>query len=126
MTPSASEPDIPQPITRWIGRLRRGQTIVWRIGPLCIKRWRPRISPAAVKKLCRLSRETFVCNRLIYIPWLHWTISRWRVGRFATTAECNAIARQRFPIGDLKRTNVIVTAKGPVVIDFCEAAGCRR
>jgi len=109
------EPDIPQPIRGWFGWAKRGR--IWRIGPLCIKRWRFE-SPLTVRYLCRQSREIAVCNRMVYVPWLHWTLSRWRVGRFATTAECNEIARMRLPITDLKRTNVVVTARGPVVIDW--------
>ena len=35
---------------------------IWKLGPICVKRWSPRVSPAEVRLRCRVSREIPVCN----------------------------------------------------------------
>lgn len=99
---------------------------VWKLGPLCIKRWSPRISPAEVRARCRVSREIPVCNRMCYAPWLHWTLARWVAGKPATHEACNRLLA-RFPeLRDLHPGNVVVGRRGAVVVDFGVRRTCRR
>ncbi len=82
---------------------------VWMIGPACVKRWSPRLSPAEVRLRCRVSRENPVCNSMWYVPWLHWTVARWVVGEPATHEVCNRLLA-RFPrLRDLHPGNVMAT-----------------
>ena len=91
---------------------------VWKIGPLCVKRWSPGVSPADVRRRCRVSREISVCNAMWYVPWLHWTVARWGVGEPAAHEACNRLLA-RFPgLRDLHPGNVIVGRNGAVVVDF--------
>jgi hypothetical protein len=69
---------------------------VWKLGPLCIKRWSPRTPPAEVRLRCRVSRDVPVCNSMWYVPRLHWTVARWVVGEPATHEACNRLLA-RFP-----------------------------
>jgi hypothetical protein len=95
---------------------------IWKLGPLCIKRWSPRILPAEVRLRCRISREIPVCNRMRYVPWLHCTVARWVVGEPATHEACNRLLA-RFPgLRDLHPGNVLFTQRGPVVCDFATRA----
>jgi len=41
---------------------------IWKLGPFCVKRWSPRISPAEVRQRCRVSRDVPVCNPMWYLP----------------------------------------------------------
>jgi hypothetical protein len=91
---------------------------IWKIGPLCVKRWSPRITPADVRRRCRVSREIPICNRLVYVPWLHWTISRFRYGQPAAHETCNALLARFSTLSDLHPGNVIVMQHGAIVIDF--------
>jgi hypothetical protein len=104
----------------WVCRLSGGgeSLDIWKIGPLCIKRWIPRVSPAEVRQRCLISREIPVCNRLVYVPWFHWTVSLWRYGQPATHEVCNALLALYPVLGDLHPANVVLTKRGPVVIDF--------
>jgi hypothetical protein len=91
---------------------------IWKVGPLCIKRWSRQGSPVDVRLRCRVSHEIPVCNSMWYVPWLHWTLARWVVGKPATHELCNRLLA-RFPaLGDLHPGNILCTAKGPVAIDF--------
>jgi hypothetical protein len=91
---------------------------IWKVGPLCLKRWSPRVPPAEVRRRYRVSRDTPVCNSMWYVPWFHWTIARWCHGKPATHEACNALLAL-FPIlADLHPGNVFATPCGPVVIDF--------
>ena len=91
---------------------------IWKLGPLCIKRWSPRVSPAEVRCRCRVSRDVPVCNRMWYVPWLHWTLARWFVGEPATHEACNALLALFPVLADLHPGNVFATQAGPVVVDF--------
>ncbi len=91
---------------------------IWRLGPVCVKRWSLRVSSVEVRLRCRVSREIPVCNRMWYVPWLHWTVARWVVGEPATHEACNRLLR-RFPLlRDLHPGNVVVGRRGAVVVDF--------
>ncbi|RIK82878.1 MAG: hypothetical protein DCC68_05020 [Planctomycetota bacterium] len=91
---------------------------VWKLGPICIKRWSPRVSPAEVRLRCRISREIPVCNAMWHAPWFHWTLARWIVGEPATHEACNRLL-VRFPgLRDLHPGNVVVGRRGVVVVDF--------
>ncbi len=91
---------------------------IWKLGPVCVKRWSPRISPAEVRLRCRISCEVPVCNRMWYVSWLHWTVARWVSGEPATHEACNRLLA-RFPgLGDLHPGNVVVGRGGVVVVDF--------
>lgn len=91
---------------------------VWKLGPICIKRWSPRISRADVRLRCRVSREIPVSNSMCYMPWLHWTVARWVVGEPASHETCNQILA-RFPtLRDLHPGNVVAGRRGAVVVDF--------
>ncbi len=91
---------------------------IWRLGPICVKRWSPLISPAEVRLRCRVSREVLVCNRMWYVPWPHWTLARWIVGEPATHEACNRLLA-RFPgLRDLHPGNVMVGRRGGVAVDF--------
>jgi hypothetical protein len=93
---------------------------VWKVGPLCVKRWSPRVSPAQVRLRCRASREIPVCNRMWYVPWLHWTVARWVVGVAATHQACNRLLA-RFPsLRDLHSGNVISGWRGVVGVVVVE------
>jgi hypothetical protein len=95
---------------------------IWKLGPLCIKRWSPRISPSEVRERCLVSRAVPVCNSMRYVPWLHWTLARWVVGEPATHEACNRLLA-RFPgLRDLHPGKVVVGRRGVVVVDF----GVRR
>jgi hypothetical protein len=50
---------------------------VWKVGPHCVKRWQPAISPATVQAKCRLSRRHPDFARRWYVPWLHWSVGPW-------------------------------------------------
>ncbi len=41
---------------------------IWKLGPVCIERWSPRMPPAEVCLRCRVSRELAVCNSMWYLP----------------------------------------------------------
>jgi hypothetical protein len=108
---------------RWLGRFPgRESRDVWKVGPLCIKRWSPRVSPADVRRRCRVSREILICNRLLYVPWFHWTVSFWRHGQPATHEACNALLAEHPILADLHPGNVVVTKRGSFVIDFTLAS----
>ncbi len=90
---------------------------IWRLGPVCIKRWSHHISPANVWLRCRVSRALPVCNSMWYIPWLHWSLARWVVGEPATHDACNRLLA-RFPeLQDLHPGNV-VAGRHWTVVDF--------
>jgi hypothetical protein len=91
---------------------------ILKLGPLCIKRWSPRVSPAEIRLRCRISREISVCNRMWYVPWFHWTIARCRSGIPAAHRICNAILDGFPALADLHPGNVLITLQKPVVIDF--------
>lgn len=93
-----------------------------RLGPFCVKRWSLRVSPAEVRSRCRVSREIPVCNRMWYVPWLHWTVARWIVGEPATHEACNSMLAAHPALCDLHPGNVIQFRSEPTVIDF----GLRR
>jgi hypothetical protein len=105
---------------RWFARLPGGgeSRDIWKLGPLCFKRWSPRVSAAEVRRRCHISRDIPVCNRLSYVPWFHWTIARWVHGLPATHAVCNSLLARYPVLGDLHPNNVVLTTGGPVVIDF--------
>lgn len=85
---------------------------IWRLGPICIKRWSPRVSPAEVRLRCRVSREIEACNSMWYVPRLHWTVARWVAGEPATHEACNRLLA-RFPVlRDLHPGNVIEARRG--------------
>jgi hypothetical protein len=91
---------------------------IWMLGPLCVKRWSPRIPPAEVRQRCRASRAVPVCNSMWYIPWLHWTLARCIDGAPASHDLCNELLK-RFPVlADLHPGNVIAARQGTVVVDF--------
>ncbi|RIK74067.1 MAG: hypothetical protein DCC67_17050 [Planctomycetota bacterium] len=91
---------------------------VWKVGPLCVKRWQPAIPPAAVRAKCRLSRRHPDFASRWYLPWLHWSIGLWIEGRQAGFEECNALAC-RYPWArDFNPSNVVATPRGLKVIDF--------
>jgi hypothetical protein len=86
--------------------------------PICIKRWSPRVSPAEVRLRCRVSLEVPVCNRMWYVPWLHWTVACGVVGEPATHEACNRLLA-RFPrLRDLHPGNILQGSRGVVVLDF--------
>ncbi len=91
---------------------------IWRIGPVCVKRWRTKIEPVDVWRRCQVSRQIAVCNSMWYVPWLHWTISRWRFGPQATHAECNRLLAENPGIGDLHPGNVVLKGVGVWVVNF--------
>jgi hypothetical protein len=113
---------------RWFCRYAVGGESrgIWKLGPICIKRWSPRISPAEVRRRCRISRENPVCNRLLYVPWFHWTVSLWRRGEPATHDACNALLARYPVLADLHPANIVMTRHGPVVIDFTLAPRANR
>jgi hypothetical protein len=91
---------------------------IWKLGPLCIKRWSPRVSPTEVRLRCRISRQIPVCNSMRYVPWLHWTVARWLSGQPVTHDVCNVVLAALPALADLHPGNILVTCQGPVVIDF--------
>lgn len=91
---------------------------IWKLGPVCIKRWSPRVSPADVRERCQVSRAVTVCNSMWYVPWLHWTVARWIVGEPASYESCNSILKHNAGLADLHPANVFLTANGPIVLDF--------
>jgi hypothetical protein len=96
---------------------------IYKLGPLCVKRWSRQISPADVRLRCRVSREIRVCNSMWYVPWLHWTVARWVDGEPATHEACNRLL-VRFPgLRDLHPGNVLAEARRVVVIDFSLGGG---
>jgi hypothetical protein len=119
-------------LRRWCGFLRRvwdsvriarmpggGESRdIWKLGPLCLKRWSSRTSPADVRERCRISRAVPACISMWYVPLFHWTFARWIVGEPATHAACNRLLA-RFPVlRDLHSGNVLVTRRGLTVVDF--------
>jgi hypothetical protein len=58
-----------------------------------------------------------VCNRMRYVPWLHWTVARWVVGEPATHEACNRLLARYPGLRDLHPGNVVVGRRG-VVVDF--------
>jgi hypothetical protein len=91
---------------------------IWKVGPICIKRWGTRVSPSEVRRRCQISREICICNRLWYVPWFHWTVSFWRHGQPATHAACNELLARYPVLADLHPENVVVMPRGTVVVDF--------
>jgi hypothetical protein len=91
---------------------------IWKLGPLCIKRWSPRVKPAEVRCRSQVSRDVPVCNRMLYVPWVHWTLARWCHGKAATHEACNALLALFPVLADLHPGNVFATQAGPVVVDF--------
>jgi hypothetical protein len=105
---------------RWFARLPGGgeSRDIWKLGPLCTKRWSLRVSPTEVRIRCRLRRDIPICNRLWYVPWFHWTVSLWRDGKPATYDACNWLLVKYPVLADLHPANVIVTKRRLVAIDF--------
>ncbi len=95
---------------------------IWKLGPLCIKRWSPRVSPAEVRERCRVSRAIPVCNSMWFVPWLHWTLARWVHGQPATHEACNSLLAAHRVLVDLHPGNVLSTEECSVVIDFMRSA----
>ncbi len=91
---------------------------VWKVGPLCVKRWQPAISAVTVHAKCRLSRRHPDFARRWYVPWLHWSIGPWVEGRQADFEECNVLACRHPWARDLNPSNVVRAASGPKIIDF--------
>jgi hypothetical protein len=91
---------------------------IWKLGPMCLKRWSPRVPPAVVRQRCRVSRDMPVCNRMCYIPWFHWTLARWCHGMPATHDACNELLAKVPVLADLHPGNVRDTRRGAVVVDF--------
>jgi len=110
---------------RWFCRHAGGgeSRDIWKLGPLCVKRWSPRVTPVEIRRRCRVSREIPICNRLMYVPWFHWTVSFWRHGVPATYDACNALLALYPALADLHPANVVVTERRSVVIDFTLATG---
>jgi hypothetical protein len=61
------------------------------VGPLCVKRWQPAITPNVVRARSRASRQHVDFARRWYLPWLHWSVGPWIEGRQADYEECNAL-----------------------------------
>ena len=91
---------------------------IWKLGPICIKRWSPRVPPSEVRKRCRISRAVPVCNSMWYVPWFHWTVARWVHGEPATHEACNSLLALHATLGDLHPENVLSTRTGMVICDF--------
>jgi hypothetical protein len=107
-------------MAQWIARLPGGgeSRDISKLGPLCIKRWSPRVPPAEVRERCRVSRALPVCNSMWYEPWLHWTVARWVVDEPATHEACNRLLA-RFPrLRDLHPGNVVVGRRRAVVVEL--------
>jgi hypothetical protein len=105
---------------RWLCRIPGGgeSRDIWKLGPICIKRWSRRIPPAEVRRRCRISRKIPICNCLLYVPWFHWTITRWVHGLPATHVACNFLLALHAELTDLHPGNVLMSKGIPVVIDF--------
>jgi hypothetical protein len=98
---------------------------IWKLGPICLRRWSQRVPPEKVRFRCRVSRVVPVCNSMWYVPWLHWTVARWVAGKPATHEACNRLLA-RFPgLRDLHPENVVVGRRGAVVVDFGAPWGAR-
>jgi hypothetical protein len=91
---------------------------IWKLGPLCVKRWSQQVSPVDVRLRCRVSCEIPVCNSMCYLPWLHWTAARWVVGEAATHEACNQLLAGFPDLRDLHPGNVLATPRGLVAFDF--------
>lgn len=91
---------------------------IWKLGPLCVKRWSARVSRAEVRKRCCISRSLPVCNSMWYVPWFHWTAARWVHGESATHETCNSMLKDVPALADLHPENVVQSVNGPLVIDF--------
>ncbi len=91
---------------------------VWKVGPLCMKRWQPAIVPETVRAKCRLSRRHPDFARRWYVPWLHWSIGPWIEGRQADFEECNVLACRHPWAHDLNPSNVVATERGLKIIDY--------
>jgi hypothetical protein len=99
---------------------------IWKLGPLCLKRWSPRVTPIEVRERCRISRSLPVCNSTWYIPWLHWTIARWVHGEPASHGLCNSVLASYYALADLHPANVVATKNGPVIFDFSIKNGTQK
>jgi hypothetical protein len=91
---------------------------IWKLGPVCIKRWSNRVAAAEVRRRCRVSHNVSVCNSMRYVPWFHWTLARWCQGEPATHEACNSVLAAYPILADLHPGNVLATIRGPVVFDF--------
>jgi hypothetical protein len=101
---------------------------IWKLGPLCVKRWSRRISPTEVRERCRISRMVSICNSMCYVPWFHWTVARWVVGSPADHDTCNRALILAPTLADIHPGNALATDQGLVVIDFAirSSAALRR
>jgi hypothetical protein len=95
---------------------------IWKLGPLCIKRWSMRVGPTEVRRRCHVSRTIPACNSMPYVPWFHWTLARWRYGQPSTHDTCNQMLAA-FPIlRDLHPGNVVGATDDAIVLDFMVAS----
>lgn len=103
----------------WIVRHVGGESReVWKIGPLCVKRWRRCVRPVDVRERCRRSRVNCDFAKRWYLPWLHWSIGLWIHGRRADYVDCQRLAWRHKWAGDIAPQNVVISDTGPKVIDF--------
>jgi hypothetical protein len=66
---------------------------IWKLGPLCVKRWSPRVLPTEVRQRRRISRNISASNTMPYIRWRHWTLANYAFGIPASHECCNRLLR---------------------------------
>ncbi|RIK81899.1 MAG: hypothetical protein DCC68_07540 [Planctomycetota bacterium] len=91
---------------------------IWKLGPICIKRWSRRIASADIRERCRTSRKVLACNSMWYFSPLHLTVAYWVFGTPATHEVCNNLLIEHRSIGDLHPGNVYVEFGRTRILDF--------